>query len=60
MQRIEIKSRVGSDGFCTLTSDGRRCQSGGSNHIETIATPEEWARGILETAGTWQGDFETA
>ena len=59
MQRIEIKSRVGSDGVLHLdfpmADDANREVK---VIIETIPTAEEWARGILETAGTWEGDFE--
>ncbi|HXD88035.1 MAG TPA: hypothetical protein VN641_16225 [Urbifossiella sp.] len=60
MQRIEIKSRVGDDGVLHLDVP---LSADDANRevriiIQTIPTPEEWQRCILETAGKWQGEFE--
>ena len=58
MERVEIKSRVGSDGVLhidfPMANDANREVK---VIIEPIPTPEEWAQRILANAGTWQGDF---
>lgn len=65
MNRIIVNSRVGQDGVLKLTlpigpEDADR-------EVRVIVEPaaessasaaDEWRRGILETAGTWQGDFK--
>jgi hypothetical protein len=64
MNRIVIKSRVGSDGILQLALPVGPADANREVQItvEPIAppalSPDEWRRGILETAGKWQGEFE--
>lgn len=61
MDRIVIKSRVGSDGILNLALPmmGRADQEVQVT-VEPLSqqTVQEWQQGILESAGKWQGDFE--
>jgi hypothetical protein len=64
MNRIVLKSRVDSNGILQLTlpvgpeEADREVQI----TVEPVAvpgvSPEEWRKGILETAGKWEGEFE--
>ena len=64
MQRIVIKSRVGSNGILELMVPVGSADADREVQVtvEPIGPPkltqEEWARRVLENAGTWQGDFE--
>ena len=64
MNRITVKSRVGSNGILQLT-----LPLGLADALQEVQitvepagpprmSPEEWRQGILETAGKWQGEFE--
>ena len=63
MDRIVLKSRVGSNGILQLSvpmgvADADREVQVTVEPIKTPLSQEEWARRVLENAGTWQGDFE--
>ena len=64
MNRIVVKSRVGSNGILQLTvpvgpADANREVQITVEPISPAAlSAEEWRRRIQETAGKWQGDFE--
>jgi hypothetical protein len=64
VNRIVLKSRVGSDGVLQLTvpvgpaDADREVQVTVEPVASSGPSAEEWRRGILETAGKWQGDFE--
>jgi hypothetical protein len=65
MDRIVVKSRVGSDGILQLSVPVGPADADREVRVtvEPVATPtplsqEEWARRVLENAGKWQGDFE--
>jgi hypothetical protein len=64
MNRIVVKSRVGSNGILQLTMPVGSADAGQEVLVTveplgpTPQTPDEWCRGILATAGEWQGEFE--
>lgn len=64
MNRIVIKSRIGSDGVLQLTLPVGAANADQEVRIivepvgPAAMSPDEWRRRILETAGQWQGDFE--
>ncbi len=64
MNRIVVKSRVGSNGVLQLTVPVGPAEAGREVQItvEPVAppalSPDEWRRRVLETAGKWQGEFE--
>jgi hypothetical protein len=67
MNRIVLHPRVGSDGVLHLSVPMGAAEAGREVEV-TIESPpsktpgprdqEEWRRFVMETAGTWQGDFE--
>jgi len=65
MNRIVVKSKVGSDGVLNLTLPVGM-QAAGKDVQVTVepATPQqaitqaEWAAWVQSLAGTWQGNFE--
>jgi hypothetical protein len=63
MNRIVVKSRVGSNGILQLSlpvgfaDADREVQITVDPVGPPIPSPDEWRRAILETAGTWQGEF---
>lgn len=62
MNRISIKARVGTDGILQLTvpvglGDANREVQITVEPINPLQSPDDWRRGILETAGKWQGDL---
>jgi hypothetical protein len=64
MNRIVVKSRVGSNGILQLALPVGPAEADREVQItvEPVGppglSPDEWRRGILETAGKWQGEFE--
>ena len=66
MDRMTIKSRVGADGVLHLNVPVGEAIANREVQvtIEPVGqavkrmTREEWRDFILQTAGTWQGDFE--
>jgi len=63
MDRIVVKSRVGSDGVLHLAvpmgpADANREVQVTVEPVGPPLSADEWRRGIMETAGKWQGDFE--
>lgn len=65
MDRIVVKSRVGSDGILQLSVPVGPADA--DREVQVTVEPvgpavplsqEEWARRVLENAGKWQGDFE--
>jgi hypothetical protein len=64
MNRIIVKSRVDSNGILNLALPVGPADADREVQItvEPVGPPalslDEWRRGILETAGKWQGDFE--
>jgi hypothetical protein len=64
MNRIVLKSRVGANGILQLTLPVGAADADREVQITVepvgppALSPEEWRRGILETAGKWQGEFE--
>ena len=64
MNRIVVKSRVGANGVLQLTLPVGSADANQEVQITVepvgppALSPEEWQRGILETAGKWQGEFE--
>jgi len=63
MNRIVVKSRIGSNGVLQLTlpvgaADADREVQITVEPVGSPMSPEEWQRRILETAGKWQGEFE--
>jgi hypothetical protein len=64
MNRIVVKSRVGSNGVLQLTLPLGSADADREVQITVepvgppALSPDEWRRGILETAGKWQGEFE--
>ena len=60
MNRIVVKSRVGSDGVLKLTLplESRDADQEVQITVEPILSQKEWRRRILETAGKWQGELE--
>ncbi len=64
MDRIVVKTQVGSNGILQLTlpvglaDANREVQVTVEPTNPATLSPDEWRRGILETAGKWQGEFE--
>jgi hypothetical protein len=64
MNRIVVKSRVGSNGVLQLTlpvgpADADREVQITIEPVGTpVLSPDEWRQRILETAGKWQGELE--
>ncbi len=64
MNRIVIKSRVGSDGTLQLAvpvgqaDAGREVQVTVEPVCPPVLSPDEWRRRVLETAGKWEGELE--
>jgi hypothetical protein len=64
MNRIVVKSRVGSNGVLHLTLPVGPADADQEVQITvepvgpTALSPDEWRRRILETAGKWQGELE--
>ena len=63
MNRIVVKSRVGSDGILHLTlpvgvEEADKEVQITIEAVRQTMTQEEWQAFVLSTAGTWQGDFE--
>jgi hypothetical protein len=64
MNRIVVKSRIGSNGILQLSLPVGSADADREVQITVdpvgppIPSPDEWRRGILETAGKWQGEFE--
>ena len=64
MNRIVVKSRVDSNGVLQLTLPVGLADANREVQItvEPVGPPamsqEEWRRFIMETAGSWQGEFE--
>ncbi len=64
MNRIVVKSRVGSNGILQLSLPLGPADA--DQEVQITVEPvgpqafstDEWQRGILETAGKWQGEFE--
>ncbi len=64
MNRIVFESRVGSNGILQLNLPAG--QADADRDVRITVEPveprplsaDEWRRGILETAGKWQGEFE--
>jgi hypothetical protein len=63
MERLIVKSRVGSDGTLSLQLPLGAAQADREVQV-TIELPpetmsqEEWQRQVLSTAGKWQGEFQ--
>jgi hypothetical protein len=61
---IAVKSRVGSDGVLqvNLSMGPAHAHQEVQVMVEDLSQPaqsqEDWCRGILETAGKWEGEFE--
>ena len=67
MNRMVIHSRVGTDGILQLTVPFEKADADKEVEVTieaagplspTSSEQEKWRQFILETAGTWQGDFE--
>ena len=63
MDRITVKSRVGSNGILQLTvpvgsADADREVQVTVEPVGPPLSPAEWRRRVLESAGKWEGDFE--
>ena len=64
MNRIVLKSRVDSNGILRLALPVGPADANREVQITVepvgppAPSPDEWRRGILETAGKWQGEFE--
>jgi hypothetical protein len=63
MSRVEVVSRVGSDGVLRLEVPLPPAEAGRDVRVTVEPlpppmTPEEWRAFVLRTAGTWQGEFE--
>jgi hypothetical protein len=64
MNRIVVKSRVGSNGILQVTlpvgpaDADREVQITVEPISPPAQSPDEWRRRVLETAGMWQGDLE--
>jgi hypothetical protein len=63
MNRIVVKSRVGSNGVLELTLPVGTADANQEVQVtvepirESSLSHDQWRQGILETAGKWQGDF---
>jgi hypothetical protein len=63
MSRVEVLSRVGSDGVLRLNVPLLKSDAGRDVRVtvepaRAPMTQEEWRAAVLQTAGKWQGDFE--
>jgi hypothetical protein len=64
MSRIEVLSRVGSDGVLRLNVPLSTADAGQDVRVivepvlRQAMTQEEWSRGVLNLAGRWLGEFE--
>lgn len=64
MSRVEVVSKVGSDGVLRVTVPMAPADAGREVRVtvEPIPRPtmtqDEWRSGILRLAGAWQGEFE--
>jgi hypothetical protein len=64
MNRIVVKSRVGSNGILQLAVPMGPADADQEVKITVEAvgspaqSPDEWRRGVMETAGKWEGEFE--
>ncbi|HKA08613.1 MAG TPA: hypothetical protein VKD71_15245 [Gemmataceae bacterium] len=64
MSRVEVFSKVGSDGVLRLTVPLPKAEAGRDVRVtvEPIPKPqmtqEEWQAFVTQMAGSWQGDFE--
>ena len=64
MNRIVVKSRVGSNGVLQLTLPVGPAEADREVQItiEPVSpptmSPDEWRQRILETAGKWQGELD--
>jgi hypothetical protein len=64
MNRIVVRSRVGSDGSLRLTLPVGPAAADQEVQITvepvgpSALSPAEWRRRVLEAAGKWQGEFE--
>jgi len=62
MNRIMVKSRVGTDGVLHVTVpvglvDANREVQVTVEPVASTHSADEWRQGILETAGKWQGEL---
>jgi hypothetical protein len=64
MNRIVVKSRVGSNGVLQLTLPVGPADAGQEVQVTVepagppALSPDEWRQRVLETAGKWQGELE--
>jgi hypothetical protein len=64
MDRIVVKSRVGSNGILQLAVPVGAADADREVQVTVEAvgsptqSPDEWRRGVMETAGKWEGEFE--
>jgi hypothetical protein len=63
MSRVEVLSRVGSDGVLRLNVSLPEVDAGREVKVTVESarpsmTQEQWREAVLRTAGKWQGDFE--
>jgi hypothetical protein len=64
MNRIVVKSKVGSNGILQVSLPVGSANANREVQItvEPVPAPslDEWRKGILESAGKWQGDLARA
>jgi hypothetical protein len=64
MNRIVVRSRVGSDGILQLALPMGPAEADREVQITVepvgppALSPDEWRQRVLETAGKWQGELE--
>jgi hypothetical protein len=64
VNRIVVQSRIGGDGILQLVLPVGPANAGQAVRVtvepidSAAPSPDEWRRGILATAGKWQGEFE--
>jgi len=64
MSRIEVLSKVGTDGVLRLTVPLPKSDAGQDVKVtvepvsKKVMTQEEWRDLVMSTAGAWQGDLE--
>ncbi|MDY0166187.1 MAG: hypothetical protein RBS80_06560 [Thermoguttaceae bacterium] len=64
MNRIVVKSRIGSDGILQLAlpvgpaDADREVQVSVEPVAPAALSPDEWRRRVFETAGKWEGPLE--